>query len=64
MTEIFFAIVLAGVQAFRSIILDFKLVEMIGQRFAHEVFVVFANRYPGIEIAHKNATKLVLKVIR
>jgi hypothetical protein len=64
MTESFFVIVLAGAQAFRSIILDFKLVEMIGQRFAHEIFVVFASRYPGTEFGHKNANEFVLKMIR
>jgi anti-sigma regulatory factor (Ser/Thr protein kinase) len=55
---------LAGAEDFKSIILDFKLVEMIGQGFAHEVFVVFANNNPGVEIGHKNANEFVLKMIR
>ena len=54
----------AGAEDFKSIIFDFKHVEMIGQGFAHEVFVVFASKHPNIQIEHKNANEFVLKMIR
>ncbi len=55
--------ILAGAEAFASIVLDFKGVESIGQGFADEVFRVFKASYPNIEIEFKNASSFVLRMI-
>lgn len=49
--------VLAGIERFRTVMLDFEGVEFVGQAFADEVFRVFANQHPEIEIIpiHTNA---------
>jgi hypothetical protein len=49
--------VLTRIERFRTVILDFSGVELIGQSFADEVFRVFATQHPGIELIpiHTNA---------
>jgi anti-sigma regulatory factor (Ser/Thr protein kinase) len=42
--------VLAGLDQFKSIVLDFDQVPSVGQAFADEIFRVFRNRHPGIQI--------------
>jgi hypothetical protein len=42
--------ILAGLEKFKSIILDFEQVPMIGQAFADEIYRVFKNKYPDIQI--------------
>jgi anti-sigma regulatory factor (Ser/Thr protein kinase) len=54
---------LARVNKFAIVIFDFKDVETIGQSFADEIFRVFANQYPGIEITWINADPEVRKMI-
>ncbi len=46
--------VLAGLEKFRSIVLDFQNVPTIGQAFADEVFRVFKLQHPNIEIKPVN----------
>lgn len=48
---------------FSKMIIDFSGVEEIGQGFAHEVFTVFQNAHPEIEILAKNENKDVRKMI-
>jgi len=55
--------VLARVELFKSVVLDFKEVESIGQAFADEVFRVFALEHPGIEIHPINANSAVKRMI-
>jgi anti-sigma regulatory factor (Ser/Thr protein kinase) len=55
--------ILAGAEAFTSIVMDFKGVESIGQGFADEVFRVFKTAHPHIEIGVKNASAFVLRMI-
>ena len=43
-------LVLAGLEKFKSIILDFDKVPTIGQAFADEIFRVYKNTYPHIHI--------------
>jgi len=45
---------LVGLDKFKSIILDFDQVPMVGQAFADEVFRVFYNKFPKIEIKPVN----------
>lgn len=42
--------VLVGLDKFKSVILDFENVSMVGQAFADEVFRVFKNKYPDIKL--------------
>jgi hypothetical protein len=54
---------LARVNKFAIVIFDFKDVETVGQSFADEIFRVFANQYPDIEITWINAHPDVKKMI-
>ncbi|MFA6410466.1 MAG: DUF4325 domain-containing protein [Candidatus Buchananbacteria bacterium] len=51
--------VLSGLEKFKSVILDFDKVSMIGQAFADEIFRVFKNRHPEIEINAINMVEAV-----
>lgn len=54
---------LARVDQFRHVVLDFREVESIGQAFADEVFRVFANEHPEIELVAINANATVKRMI-
>ncbi|MDR2705910.1 MAG: STAS-like domain-containing protein [Planctomycetaceae bacterium] len=49
---------------FRSVVLDFADVYEIGQAFADEIFRVFCNEHPQIEIVEVTANKKIQKMIR
>ncbi|MDD3897056.1 MAG: DUF4325 domain-containing protein [Candidatus Peribacteraceae bacterium] len=51
--------VLAGLEKFTSIVLDFEKVPNVGQAFADEIFRVFKNRYPAIQITPVNMNDAV-----
>lgn len=51
--------VLAGLEKFKSIVLDFEKVPNVGQAFADEIFRVFRNRYPTIQITPVNMNDAV-----
>lgn len=51
-------------EQFAEITLDFEDVPMIGQGFAHEVFVVFKNKYPDVNIIAINTNPDVNKMIQ
>jgi anti-sigma regulatory factor (Ser/Thr protein kinase)/biotin operon repressor len=55
--------VLARVELFKTVLFDFKEVESIGQAFADEVFRVFANAHPEIELHAVNANSAVKRMI-
>lgn len=55
---------LANLEKFREIALDFRDVRSVGQGFADEVFRVFANRNPGIALRPKNANPAVMAMIQ
>ncbi len=46
--------ILVGVEKFNHVALDFKGVKAVGQAFVDEVYRVFQNRYPEIEITEAN----------
>ncbi|MBU0683342.1 MAG: DUF4325 domain-containing protein [Candidatus Omnitrophota bacterium] len=56
--------VLTGLDKFKTIILDFKDVKLVGQGFADEVFRVWKLRYPGIDITFENADENVSFMIK
>lgn len=55
---------LQRVDRFRSVILDFDGVERIGQAFADEIFRVFANAHPQVELIATHAQPGVQQMIR
>lgn len=55
---------LANLEKFREIVLDFRDVKSVGQGFADEVFRVFARRHPGISISARNANPVIDAMIR
>ena len=54
---------LARVELFRIVILDFKQVPEVGQAFADEIFRVFAARHPEIELHALHASSAVRRMI-
>ncbi|HET7153332.1 MAG TPA: STAS-like domain-containing protein, partial [Candidatus Kapabacteria bacterium] len=55
---------LARFENFKEVCLDFKGVETIGQAFADEIFRVFKNAHPDINIIDINTSEEVGKMIR
>lgn len=55
---------LARVELFKYVVLDFTGVETIGQAFADQIFRVFANEYPEIQLHVLHAGEDVAKMIR
>lgn len=55
---------LRRVDQFRTVILDFEEVTSIGQAFADEIFRVFANEHPGVELIAIHAQPEVRQMIR
>jgi hypothetical protein len=56
--------VLAGLEKFAIVCFNFKDVETIGQSFADEIFRVFANEHPEIQIENTGANPQVEQMIR
>jgi anti-sigma regulatory factor (Ser/Thr protein kinase) len=54
---------LARIELFKTVVLDFKEVPTIGQAFADEIFRVFANEHPGIELVPLHANAEVKRMI-
>lgn len=55
---------LQRVEKFRYVVLDFAEVAGIGQAFADEIFRVFANAHPDVELLHVHAVPEVQQMIR
>jgi anti-sigma regulatory factor (Ser/Thr protein kinase) len=55
---------LQRVDRFRCVVLDFEGVAGIGQAFADEIFRVFANAHPEVELIHIHAAPDVQQMIR
>lgn len=53
-----------GFDKFKTVILDFKDVEEIGQGFADELFRVYQNNHPEIELRCVNTNEAVERMIR
>ena len=56
--------ILSGLESFKTIILDFRNVDTVGQAFADEVFRVWKRRHPSITIQYQNANENVLFAIK
>jgi anti-sigma regulatory factor (Ser/Thr protein kinase) len=55
---------LLRIDRFRTVVLDFKNVNQIGQAFADEIFRVFIRRHPGIDLQFINTNGDVSNMIR
>jgi len=55
---------LQRIERFRTVVLDFSEVTGIGQAFADEIFRVFANAHPEVELLPVNAVPVVQQMIR
>lgn len=55
---------LARVDRFKTVILDFEGVETIGQAFADEIFRVYRNIHPEVELHHRKTNEQILGMIR
>jgi len=55
---------LARLDRFEDVHLDFKGVESIGQAFADEIFRVFATEHPTVKLQPLNTTAAVDRMIR
>lgn len=49
---------------FKRVVLDFAEVEWVGQAFADEIFRVFANEHPEVELVPVHASADVQQMIR
>lgn len=56
--------IVAGLEKFKTIILDFKDVDTVGQGFADEIFRVWHSRYPDKKITATNANENIAFMIR
>ncbi|MCX6112011.1 MAG: STAS-like domain-containing protein [Proteobacteria bacterium] len=56
--------ILLALDKFEKIILDFKDVKTVGQGFVDEVFRVFKQEHPNIEIEYVNANDNVLFMLK
>ncbi|MGV8057305.1 MAG: STAS-like domain-containing protein [Smithellaceae bacterium] len=56
--------ILAGLEKFQTVDLDFKDVETVGQAFADEVFRVWQTAHKDIKLIFKNANENIMLMIR
>jgi len=56
--------ILAGLEKFKKIILDFHQVPNVGQAFADEIFRVFQNQHPDISIESINMNETVRFMVK
>jgi hypothetical protein len=57
-------LLLAGLDRFKKIRLDFRGVKSMGQGFADEVFRVFLENHPDIEIKTENLSRALWTMVR
>jgi DNA-binding transcriptional ArsR family regulator len=55
---------MARVERFKTVVLDFHEINKIGQAFADEIFRVFVNRHPDVDVVPVRANVNVRRMIR
>ena len=55
---------LSGLEKFEKIILDFEDIRIVGQGFVDQVFRVFKQSHPNVEIEYTNTNEDVLFMIK
>ena len=53
-----------GLEKFKIVVLDFKGIEAVGQAFVDEIFRIFKNENPKIEIKYVNTNEDVSSMIK
>ena len=53
-----------GLEKFKTVTLDFRNINTVGQAFADEVFRVWQNRHPDIKIQYQNANENIVFMIK
>ena len=53
---------IARFEKFKTVIIDFSEIQEIGQAFADELFRVYTNKFPDVELVPKNMTNQVEKM--
>jgi anti-sigma regulatory factor (Ser/Thr protein kinase) len=53
-----------GLDKFKTIVLDFESITTVGQAFVDEIFRVFKNAHPAIQIQYMNANQEVIEMIK
>jgi len=56
--------VLSGLEKFKTVVLDFDKVDIVGQAFADEVFRVWYNNHRNIDIQYQNANENIVFMIK
>ncbi len=56
--------IIAGLDKFKIIIMDYDKIPMVGQAFADEIYRVFQNKYPEIQIQDENTNEAVAFMIQ
>lgn len=56
--------VMSGLDKFRTITLDFKNVNTVGQAFGDEVFRVWQGHHPSIKLTYKNANENIIFMLK
>jgi len=56
--------ILSGLEKFKTIILDFRNIDTIGQAFADAVFRVWQNHHPDIKIQYQNSNENIVFMIK
>lgn len=55
---------LARVNRFKEVVLDFDKVDFIGQAFADEIFRIFQSEHPGVRLTWLNENEEIRKMIQ
>lgn len=55
---------MARVDRFKKVCLDFESIDMIGQGFADEIFRVYATAHPDVEISTTNVNTTIKAMIK
>ncbi|MCX5751242.1 MAG: DUF4325 domain-containing protein [Candidatus Saganbacteria bacterium] len=56
--------IVSGLDKFKTVVLDFKGVETVGQGFADEIFRVWHSHYPGIKIITRDMNENVAFMVK
>ncbi len=56
--------IISGLEKFKTVVLDFKGVDTVGQAFVDEVFRVWQDRHPQIKIQYANANQNIKFMIK
>ena len=56
-------VLMARMDEYKTVILDFEGIDIIGQGFADQIFRIFAREHPEVELIVRNTSRDVRKMI-